>query len=565
MRFSGAPAASVSRQETTPFPSDSARPVKESAAICLAFVTLTAAAAAMACLLALLPAAGHDQMWFLYMAGRVLHGTHLYGPQLFDSNPPLIVWLSAVPTALAAWLHLPSTAVAKLLVVGIEAAVATICLMQLKALRPTLSRTALWALAFAYVVVFAIMPARDFGQRDHLLAVLCLPYLLAAAMAVEGIPLARWKAVSIGIAAGIGLSLKPHQLLVPIGVEAIVLWKGYTRHRSKELRFLSCLRPELLTLCLTCAAYLAAIRILTPDYLTQVLTILRDTYWAIGSLGPSALLLQAIQLHVLAVITLALQFVPRPASLQSTPRTLATILIAAGIASTIAYYLQGTGWYYQQIPALSFFALAAWIELLDLASQLNLSLPRWTPWAAAGLSALALALTAYFSGYSLAQPLTFPSGLAADPDPSFFAALPPGTPVAILTTEVDLSVPPIFLHHLLFAQRMNNLWTLPAILRNETPTPGPGGPVAPKRRIPLARLAELDHMQHAWMVEDLNRWHPQLILIERCQDPAVRCQVLEDRHDDLLAWFLRDPAFRATFAQYHFLRSSGPFDAYVPN
>ena len=64
------------------------------------------------------------------------------------------------------------------------------------------------------------------------------------------------------------------------------------------------------------------------------------------------------------------------------------------------------------------------------------------------------------------------------------------------------------------------------------------------------------------MVEDLQRWHPTLILVQRCQDPAVRCQVLEDRHDDLLAWFLRDPAFAALFRQYHFLRSSGPYDAY---
>lgn len=67
------------------------------------------------------------------------------------------------------------------------------------------------------------------------------------------------------------------------------------------------------------------------------------------------------------------------------------------------------------------------------------------------------------------------------------------------------------------------------------------------------------------MREDFARWRPQLVLIERCQDPAVQCQVLEDRHDNLLAWFLRDPGFREIFAHYHYLRSAGPFDAYVPN
>jgi hypothetical protein len=65
------------------------------------------------------------------------------------------------------------------------------------------------------------------------------------------------------------------------------------------------------------------------------------------------------------------------------------------------------------------------------------------------------------------------------------------------------------------------------------------------------------------MVEDLNHWRPSLILVLRCEDPKVSCQILEDRHDNLLAWFQRDPAFRATFGHYRFLRSSGSYDAYT--
>ena len=243
-----------------------------------------------------------------------------------------------------------------------------------------------------------------------------------------------------------------------------------------------------------------------------------------------------------------------------TAKPLTTLFLIAGSASTLAYYLQGTGWYYQQIPALSFFSFALAFELLGLAARHPFTLPAWTPRAAAALSVLAIALTAYFSGYTVRHPFTLPSGLSDTPDPSFFAALSPGTPVAILTTVVDDSVPPIATHHLLWAQRQNNLWTLPAILRNESPTPG-----VAIHRIPPTRLAELDRQQHLWMVEDLARWHPALILVARCQDPTVRCQILEDRHDDLLAWFARDPAFRAAFAQYHYLRSSGPYDAYIPN
>lgn len=555
------------RIETTPIPSDCASPAKESRAVCLAIVLLTAGAAMMACPLALLPAAGHDQMWFLLMAQRMLHGARLYGPEIFDSNPPLIVWLSAVPVTLAGWLHLPPTAVGKGLVVAIEAGVWAVCLRMTRRIWPELSRTAVWALAFAYIAVFADLPARDFGQRDHLLAVLSLPYLLAAAMAIEGRPVRGWRAAVLGIVAAVGFALKPHQLLVAAAVEAVVLGQRRAPARGQALAGPRRVRAETLALCITCVGYLAAVRVFAPQYFAEALPILRDTYWAIGGLSLRTLFLQAIQLHILAGVAIVLFLAGRPAFEQrraSPARTVSLLLLTAGVAATAAYYLQGTGWYYQQLPALSFFALAAWIELMALADRLcaarqgELPSLRWMPWAAGGLAALSVVLTAYFSGYDLAHAREFPSGLAADPDPGFFADLTPGTPVAILTTEVDLSIPPVYTRGLYWAQRTNNLWLLPAILRNEAPGSGD-----PKRRIAPARLAELDALQHAWMVEDLTRWRPQLILIQRCQDPAVRCQVLEDRRDDLLAWFKRDAAFRAVFARYQYLRSSGPFDAYV--
>jgi hypothetical protein len=179
------------------------------------------------------------------------------------------------------------------------------------------------------------------------------------------------------------------------------------------------------------------------------------------------------------------------------------------------------------------------------------------PKAAAALCLLAVGLTTHFSGYPFTAERSFPIDT---PDPAFFAGLAPGAPVATLTTTVDYTVPPVFKYGLTLAQRYPHLWMLPAILRSEDPHRQ-----SLKRVLPPARVAELDTLQHAAMREDFARWQPQLVLVERCQDPLVHCQVLEDRHDDLLAWFLRDPGFGDIFAHYHYVRSSGAFDAYVPN
>lgn len=548
MRPSGFPAEVPSaRQKTAPSASDSGRTEKESGPGTRTFATLAWGAGGMACLLALLPAAGHDQMWCLYAANLMLHGVKLYGPQLFESNPPLIVWLSLVPSAVAGWLHLPSTVLGKLFILGLEGVVAAVSLEMLRKLRLGLSRTVVYALAFVFLTIFAVMPARDFGQRDHILALLCLPYVIAAALDAEGQPTTGWKAICIGLAAGSGIALKPHQALIPVAVESVLV---VLRRRGKAG---SLLRPEPLVIVACGLAYLLAIHHFAADYFAQVVPVLRDVYCAFGHLGWPQLVGEAVQLHILAVVTLAAYF----ATGRHRASALVTLLIAAGIASTLAYYLQGTGWYYQQLPALSFFTLALTFLAIDAAERVRLTTPDWTPKAAAALCLLALGLTTHFSGYPFTPARSFPIDT---PDPTFFAGFAPGTPVATLTTTVDYIVPPVFKYGLKLAQRYPHLWMLPAILRSEDPQ---GEPL--RRVLPPARVAELDALQHAAMREDFARWQPQLVLVERCQDPTVHCQVLEDRHDDLLAWFLRDPGFRDIFAHYHYARSAGSFDAYVPN
>ena len=531
----------------------------------------------MAILISFLPAVGHDQLWCLYVAQRILHGSKLYGPELLETNPPLIMGMLLLPAALSNLLHLPVTLLFKLGVLLTEIVSALLSLHLYRRLEPKSTSAQLWSIAFAFITIFAVLPARDLGQRDHLLALLCLPYVIAAALDARKTPggpsfpvsservgclpssppkpgapcLASetWDSplylkILIGILAALGICLKPHQILIPLFIETALIYKN----RSIRQLF----RPELLALIATVLACLTAIRLITPTYLTEVVPLLRDVYWAIGHLTFLQLIRESLQLHILAAFTVILYLWLRP------PSRLPLLLILAGFAATIAYYLQGTGWYYQQIPALSFFSLALWYLLIDFAYIFKSRTPSWTPKAALALSILALALTAYFSGYTLSKPLSFPSGLSNIPDPSLFSNLPPGTPVAILSTVVDDTIPPIATHQLLWAQRTNNLWALPAILRSQDPGGHP-----PQRLIPPARLAQLDHMQHAWMVEDLARWNPPLILVLRCQDPNVQCQILEDRHDNLLAWFQRDPAFRNIFSRYQLFRSSGPYDAYT--
>ena len=499
------------------------------------FALLATAAAGMTILLALLPQLGHDQLWHLLAAARTLaspafRGTDPYGPLYFESNPPLALWLAALSDSAAHHLHLPLALTFKALTLLLAALSATVSAALLLRLRPTLTPANLWFLVFAFLALFGAAPARDFGQRDHLLALLLLPYLVAAALHAVGNPVSQPWQTTFTLAAALGLALKPHQALIAVAVETTIL---LLRRRPRLLQsgiFL-----------LTAALYYDAIRIYAPTWHTEVLPLLRDTYWAFGSLSLPQLLAQSLQLNLLAVLALTLYFAQRHR--RRSPLTL--ILLAAGVAAFAAYLLQGTGWYYQQLPALSFFGLALVFELIDLAQFFPIPIPRWLPAATAALGVLALTLTWHFSDF----------GPNPIPSPAFFANLPPNAAVATLTTTVDDTVPPAALYHLQLAQRYPHLWLLPALLRQPSAT----HPLTP------ARLAQLTALQQRFMVEDLERWHPQLILVNRCQDPQVHCQVIEDLHPNLLAFFLGDPAFQAIFAHYHYQSSHGPYDAYALN
>ncbi len=535
-------------EKTTPSPSDSARTTKESDPIRQTFAILAWGAAGMACVLALLPAAGHDQLWFLLMAQRWLHGAPLYGPQSFDSNTPAIVWLSAIPVGLAELTHLPLPFVAKLLMTLLEIGIAVLCWTTLDRLPVRLKPTGRWYLAFVFTTLFAVVPARDFGQRDLLAVLLCLPYVLAAAQAAR---VAQGRIVAALLAA-IGICTKPQLALIPILVELALIFipslqGGHRRLRVEPFLFLA-----------TGGLFLLAVHAFAPLYFSLAVPTTLLAYWAIGHLSATQLAAESIQLHILFAIVLLL--LPRIRQSQSAMaaslRPTIQILVIAAVAGVMAYYQQATGWYYQQLPGITLLGVALALELLVLTEDVEWTAPHWLPLASTALTLLALGLTLHFSGYPLTEDRAY---AITTPDPSLFAGLAPGTPVATLTTSVDDAIEPVFRFHLTWAQRTDNLWLLPAIFRASSPTPA----IAPPRRLSPQRLSKLSAQQRLWMVEDLNRWHPMLVIVARCQSPEVHCQELEDRHDNLLAFFLADPAFREIWQHYRPLRSAGSYDAYI--
>ncbi len=120
----------------------------------------------------------HDVAWLLHAAARVLAGDRLY-VDVADNDPPLIVWLSLAPVLLARTAGLSEILVVRILVILLVAC--SLALSQAIVRRTWPERPTFRGMVLV-LAMFVLMPLSgyEFGEREHLLFALILPYLLMA-------------------------------------------------------------------------------------------------------------------------------------------------------------------------------------------------------------------------------------------------------------------------------------------------------------------------------------------------------------------------------------------------
>jgi hypothetical protein len=292
-----------------------------------------------------------DIAWLLYVARRWLAGRELY-IDLVEVNPPLIVWISAVPLEIARWLDVGSQFVAMpVFIAGVLG-----CAWWTASLLRT--RGGIFA---ERLPVFAaigsallILPAADLGQREHLLVAAFLPYLALFARSIGGDVsgdgeasvdaggdaggrrgrIAAW--VVAGALAGLGCALKPRYVAVFAALECLALARGLRPWRIMPV-----------VAAVTLIGYAGLVAILCPAYLRRAVPMALALYGAtdvpfLTLLADSALLLGG---ELVAIFLLWL----RRRSL--TDYNLMLTLVIFSASSTFVCFVDGKDWYYHRLPA----------------------------------------------------------------------------------------------------------------------------------------------------------------------------------------------------------------------
>ena len=280
-----------------------------------------------------------DVSWDILVSKRLLAGG-TYTQDFFDLNPPLIFYLLA-PAAILSKVTIMSTITALRFYIFFLASVSLACCYFLTR---KIFREQDAAIRYAFLVTIAfvfLIPAEfDFGQREHLMLILSLPYLLTIVARLQGNSLHWLFALGVGLCAGLGFAIKPYFLLIPTLVELYYIVK------TKNL--FAWVRIETITLLLFLISYLVLIFIYYPDYIHFVVPLSAPFYYAGFSQPWSIVIFTAPVLACYLMLVFYLFHYTK-----NTYSILNHVLLLTCIGFLISYFFQRTFWNYHILPALA--------------------------------------------------------------------------------------------------------------------------------------------------------------------------------------------------------------------
>ena len=274
-----------------------------------------------------------DIAWLLYVARRWMAGRELY-VDVVEINPPLIVWISAIPIWLAGVLGIDAqfTAIPFFVAAVLACAWWTASLLRGSG-KMFEDRLPVFA---AIGTVLLVVPAGDLGQREHLLAAAILPYLALFARSLDGERSVPRDALIAGVLAGLGCALKPRYAGVFVVLEGLVVLRGMNPFRTMPL-----------VAGTTMLAYAGLVALFCPAYLRRAVPLALALYGATD-----------VPLRHLVTDSLLLMFGQAVALLlwwhrrHRTPEgNLMLTLVVFAITSTAICFMDGKDWFYHRLPA----------------------------------------------------------------------------------------------------------------------------------------------------------------------------------------------------------------------
>lgn len=361
----------------------------------------------------------HDSSWYLIATRRFLDGAELYR-DIVEINPPLAFYLTVPGLTLADTFDV-SPANGFFIYVSVLAGLSTFWAGSV-VIRSDLEQSAKSLLIVAVAICNFAFAVYDFGQREHLMMMFALPYLMLLICQDRLDKVTSAEAVAIGLVACLGLCLKPYFFLIPGGI----IIAQFARSRDFVMLF----GAANIAVAAGAIAYLLFIAIVHPIYLEEIVPTASLIYSAYG-ISIMGFVVRPELFGLLSVVVLA-------GYCHKKLDSISMGLIGAMAGALLSYLAQLKGWNYQIVPLSMFiFLLALWTVYRarnDLKTKVLIP--------ALALSAIYFSWGTQISWGPYRSMTTVPFGQFVDE---------PKTPVLVLSSNLAVSFP--------FANEVDATWS----------------------------------------------------------------------------------------------------------
>lgn len=287
--------------------------------------------------------ANTDVSWLITLCEKVLSGETPYA-DFVEVNPPASIWLYILPVALARALSLrPEIVVDAFVFLG---AAGSLWLSAAIAKSAALfERRTIFHLAALFAAVFVLLPAQNFGEREHIALMTFLPLLALSAVRAENKKIAPGFIIAAGVGAGVTAIIKPHFVF------AIVFVALLAALHAKYWRTFLALENWIAGAML--AAYGMIVYVAYPDFVAQTLPLVAEIY------VPVRASLLKFLVHFATPIFLLVLAAIWMLKGRTALRAPFSLLLAASFGFAISYYGQLKGWSYHSYPMLALALVAA--------------------------------------------------------------------------------------------------------------------------------------------------------------------------------------------------------------
>ncbi len=428
-------------------------------------------------------AANTDVSWLLTVAERVLNGQRLY-LDVIETNPPMavLVYMPGILIARATGLS-PEAVTDALIFVAIFASLA-VTVRILKNARVVEAHDG-WPLALLAFAVLALLPAKTFGQREHIAVIELLPALALYASKARGARAPLWAVIVAGVGAGLAMAFKPYFAIgIFCGVAALAL-----QSRSWRMLF----APENFIAAAIVAIYGVCVVIFYPEFFSFIAPLVRDVYVRVGA-SPLDMLKTPAVLIWAALICVGL-IAKRRGAIDSA----VLLLLTTSFGFALAFFLQRKGWPYHSYPMIA-------VAMLGLGCALATRKPFDRALGAFALATLAVAFVQSMLWFNWA----FDQAFDARPLWAAVADLGPHPRILAITGEPGIGHPMVRELGGTWVSRQQGLWVAGYrhVIRQ-------GGTLDSQTEAALDRHAA---QERAMLIEDIDNNPPTVVLVDNFSD-----------------------------------------------